>query len=236
MKKELILAFALLFPLVLTGQTYSEKGEVYPLSNDGTGLVISGFKNLKLSDETLIANAYLWTLENVCPQLKEGITETSFPERKFAFDVRWEHLAADGKPHAYTAHVTLRAKDGKLVYLISDIYHTNAIGGVLNRVTPLHKYAAKDTQANRVVLSGAEEAASSMLNQLFDYVVTHKLKPIRHWNDINISRPVNGMNTDECLLAFGKPLVVSGTDEVQWMYNNSFFLFFRGGVVTTILK
>ena len=236
MKKWMMLAVAALLPWVLSGQTYTEIGEVYPLASDGTDLVLSGFKDLKLSDDTIIANAYIWTLENICPQLREGITETSFPGKKFGFDVKFEHLASDMKLHQYSAHVTIRAKDGKLVYLVSNISQTSSLGGVVNRVTPLVKVAAKDTPANRRILSGAEEAASSMLNQLFDYVVTRKLQPIRHWDDINIQRPVKGMNTDECLLAFGKPLVVSGTDEIQWMYGNSFFLFFRNGVVTTILK
>lgn len=236
MKKWYLLFLAAMLPKLAAGQSYTEIGEIYHLASDGNELVISGFKELGLPDETLIANAYIWTLENVCPQLKEGITDTDFRQTHFEFGITWEHLGADMKVHAYSAHVSLRAKDGKLVYFISKIAHSTSIGNLVNRTTPLYKYATKDTPANQIVLACAEEAASSMLNQLFDYVVDRKLLPIIHWSDIYISRPVEGMNTDECLLAFGKPLIISGTDEVQWMYGNSFFLFFKDGIVTTILK
>ena len=236
MKRFIVLAFAAILPLVAAGQSFSELGTVHHLANDGSNLVVSGFQNLQKTDETIIANAYLWTLENVCPQLKEGISNTSFQQKRFEFDVMLEHLGSDMKRYVYSAHAIIRAKDGKLSYLVTNLSYQNSIGGIVNRATPLIKYAAKETAANKVILDGAEEAVSKMLNMLFDYIAEHELLPITHWDDIYISRPVEGMNTDECLLAFGKPLVISGTDEVQWMYNNSFFLFFRDGIVTTILK
>lgn len=236
MKRIVILALAAFLPWVAAGQSFSEIGAVYHLANDGSNLVISGFQNLPKPDEVIIGNAYIWTLENVCPQLKEGITETSFQQKRFEFDVKLEHLGKDMKTYAYSAHVIIRAKDGKLSYLVTNLLHQNAFGGIVNRATPLLKYAAKETASNTAILEGAEEAVSAMLNKLFDYIVERESLPITHWPDIYISRPVEGMNTDECLLAFGKPLVVSGTDEIQWMYNNSFFLFFRDGIVTTILK
>ena len=236
MKKIVILVLAAFLSWEATGQSFSEIGTVYHLASDGSNLVVSGFQNLQKPDEVIIGNAYIWTLENVCPQLKEGITDTSFQQKRFEFDVKLEHLGNNMKTYAYSAHVIIRAKDGKLSYLVTNILHQSALGGFVNRSTPLLKYAAKETASNKVILEGAEEAISVMLNKLFDYIVERRSLPITHWADIYISRPVEGMNTDECLLAFGKPLVISGTDEIQWMYNNSFFLFFRNGIVTTILK
>ena len=45
------------------------------------------------------------------------------------------------------------------------------------------------------------------------------------------------MTEDECRLAFGKPLTIMETGgEIQWMYNRSFYLFFKEGRVQTIIK
>lgn len=81
------------------------------------------------------------------------------------------------------------------------------------------------------------KSESSMLNKLFDFIATYQLAPITHWSDIAICRPVEGMNEDECRLAFGKPQSIIETNgETQWMYTSSFYLFFQNGKVKTIIK
>lgn len=71
----------------------------------------------------------------------------------------------------------------------------------------------------------------------FDFVSSNALSVITHWDEIAIRKPVEGMNEDECRLAFGKPQSIMETNgEIQWMYTSSFYLFFKDGRVRTIIK
>ena len=56
-------------------QSFSEEKYIYPIGADGDKYVISGFTSFdKLEDKPIFANALLWTVENICPRLMEGIT------------------------------------------------------------------------------------------------------------------------------------------------------------------
>lgn len=48
---------------------------------------------------------------------------------------------------------------------------------------------------------------------------------------------VKGLTMEEAKLAFGKPQYVSeNRGEVQWMYSSSFYLFFKDGTVTSVIR
>ena len=232
LKSLTVLTASALFGFGAEAQDFLGSNEVYHLSSDGASLVISGFRDVGRKDETNFANAFLWTVENVCPKHREGISDIVYKER-FSFDVMLEHMMPDRKTRLFSARVTLRFKDGKMSYLVSNI--TCQGSAALSKMSPIEKFNQKDTPANRQIIYGFEAACSKMLENLFHYVDTNSSMFISHWDDIAASRPVKGMNTDECLLAFGKPVNISGTDEVQWMYTSSFFLFFKDGKLTTIL-
>ena len=232
LKSLTVLTASALLGFGAEAQDFLGPNETYHLSSDGTSLVISGFRDVGRKDEIVFANAFLWTVENVCPKHREGISDIVYRER-FSFDVTLEHMMPDRKPRKFSATVTLRFKDGKMSYLVSNIACQGS--ATLSKMSPIEKFNQKDTPANRQIIIGFETVCSKMLADLFHYVDTNSPMYITHWDDIIASRPVKGMNTDECLLAFGKPVNISGTDEVQWMYTSSFFLFFKDGKLTTIL-
>ena len=92
-------------------------------------------------------------------------------------------------------------------------------------------------EAHKEIMNDFVKSESQALNKLFYFIITNKVSTITHWSDIAISRPVKGMTEDECLMAFGKPRSIQENNgEVQWMYSGSFYLFFRNGVVETILR
>lgn len=64
-------------------QTFTESRKIYPLSTDGNQYVVSGFTPFPhQKDEEIYANALLWTIENICPKLREGIVEVNVPAEK----------------------------------------------------------------------------------------------------------------------------------------------------------
>lgn len=77
MMKRICLLFVVLLSSTLSSlaQTFVEIGKTYPVTADGDKYVVNGFNvfNNK-SDELIFTNALLWAVENICPQLRDGIT------------------------------------------------------------------------------------------------------------------------------------------------------------------
>lgn len=219
------------------GQTFTETGKNYPISADGKMYVVSGFTPFdNLSDNDIYANALLWTVENICPKLREGITEVSIPSKSFSCDLVLASQAGSGQNNTYYCKATFRVADGKRIYYISNILIESSLL-VMKKVMPMEKLVPEKKTSHKETMDDFVKVESSVLNKLFDYVATYRPTAITHWNDISIARPVKGMTPDECRLAFGKPQTVLDTNgEIQWMYSSSFYLFFKNGLVETIIK
>lgn len=221
----------------LSSQTFVESGNIYPLNADGNKYVVSGFVSFEnLNDEEIYANALLWTVENVCPKQQEGITKRDVKDKSFNCDFILGSLAGSGLDNTYYCRTLFRVADKKLVYYLSDIL-IESPAFVMKKVTPLEKLTPEKKTSHKQTMDDFIQVESSVLNKLFDFIASNKLSEITHWDEISIRKPVKGMTEDECRLAFGKPQTVLETNgEVQWMYNSSFYLFFKNGRVETIIK
>lgn len=233
--------FLLLICCLLTGtlslmaQNFSEQGKTYPVNVDGNKCVVSGFTPFSsLDDEKIYANALLWAIENICPQLRDGLTEVKIPSKSFSCDLTLASPLSEG--NIYYCKATFRVAEGKLIYLLSDIRVQSSVL-IMKKITPMEKLNPEKKPAHKETIEDFVKTESQMLNKLFDYVTTHQSPAVTHWDDIAISRPVKGMTEDECRMAFGKPQSVSESNgEIQWMYNSSFYVFFKDGCATTIIK
>lgn len=221
----------------LSSQTFVETGNIYPLNIDGNKYVVSGFVSFEnLNDEDIYANALLWTVENVCPKQQEGITKRDVKDKSFNCDFILGSLAGSGLDNTYYCRALFRVADKKLVYYLSDIL-IESPAFVMKKVTPLEKLTPEKKTSHKQTMDDFIQVESSVLNKLLDFISSNKLSEITHWNEISIRKPVKGMTEDECRLAFGKPQTILETNgEVQWMYNSSFYLFFKNGQVQTIIK
>ena len=82
-RQFLVILYLLVGIITLIAQTFTEQKKSYPVSADGNKYVVSGFTPFSsMQDENIYANALLWTVKNVCPQLREGITEVNAPAKK----------------------------------------------------------------------------------------------------------------------------------------------------------
>lgn len=222
----------------MKGQTFMEIGNIYPISAADEKQVITGFMPFEgFTDEIIFTNALLWTIENICPQLREGITQIDIPTKKFACEFTLTSRDNNSKQNnIYYGKASFRIADGKLIYYLSDILIESSVF-VMKKVTPLERLNPEKKTSHKQTIDDFLQVESMMLNNLFDYIKTNKTASITHWNDIAIRRPVEGMNQDECRLAFGKPISILETNgETQWMYSSSFYLFFKNGIVQTIIK
>lgn len=218
-------------------QTFTEQGKTYPLSADGNKYVVSGFIPFsQLNDESIYANALLWVIENVCPKLREGISEVNVNAKNFSCELTFASQADSKQSNTYYCKAIFRVADGKLIYYLSDVLIESAVL-VMKKVTAMEKLSPEKKPSHKEIMDDFVQVESKILNKMFDFIATNQLQPITHWKEISISKPVEGMTEDECRLAFGKPQTILETNgEIQWMYSSSFYLFFKNGRVQTIIK
>lgn len=218
-------------------QGFVETGTLYPLSTDGEKYAVNGFINTGLADEETYANALLWTIDNVCPRLLEGIEENSVGEKRFSCRLTLAPPADAEEKNLYHCRAIFQAAGGKLVYYLSDILIESSTF-VMKKVTPMEKLSPEKKDAHKRTMEEFVRIESHLLNRMFDFVTTYRPAiPITHWLEIGNRRPIVGMTEDECRLAFGKPQAVTENNgEVQWMYSTAFYLFFKEGKVETIIK
>ncbi len=236
MKKCLILVF--MWFMAITGiyaQILDGQKKSYPVTMDGKNCVVSGFvSTANMSDDDAFAKTMLWVVQNLCNTGREGMNEVDIVRRSFTCDLVL--FSSSEKPETYYCKTHFQVIDGKLIYNLSQISTESGVL-VMKKVTPMEKLQPEKKESHKLTMDSFVEAESNILNNLFSFVAGTQSIPISHWREIGNQTPAKGMSEIECLLAFGKPQHISGSDnEVQWMYSGSFYLFFKDGKVVTIIR
>ncbi|MCD8287666.1 MAG: hypothetical protein LUC18_02355 [Porphyromonadaceae bacterium] len=220
-----------------SAQSFTDEGKTYPLAADGNRYVVSGFAPINaVDDETIFANAILWTVQNVCPALREGISEVNVSAKNFTFNMTLASNADSNQRNIYHTKVKLQVVEGKLIYYLSNL-QIESPAVMMKKLTPMEKLQPDKKEAHKEIMDDFVQVESQVLNKMFDFVATNQIPPITHWNEINAGRPVKDMTEVECLIAFGKPQLESESNgEIQWTYSSSFYLFFKDGLLKTFIK
>lgn len=236
MRKFLTLALLLMGIVSVNADTFSEINQQYELSIDGKKYVISGFTPFAaIADANICANALLWTVDNVCPQLRDGITEVDVNKFKFSVDLALGSMPGTGLENTYYCTATFSVVQGRLVYYIHDI-KVESKSMLFKKVTPLEKLNPEKKESHKETMDDFVASISATLNAMFDFVNEYKPQ-VTHWKEIGYRKPIVGLTEDECRIAFGKPKTIyENNGVIQWSYNSYFSLFFEKGKVVSILN
>lgn len=209
----------------------------YSLAKDNDKLVINGFVSFEsMSDDEVFANSLLWTVENVCPKLFEGITDCSISERRFAIDLALQQKHGGESENIYACKAEFRAVGNRIVFHLSDIV-VETKNGIIKRSTPIEKLNPEKKPAHKQILEELTKTASDFINQVVNAIFANKCSTIEHWDEIAARKVVEGMTEDECRLTLGKPQAVMETNgEKQWMYSSWLNVFFKDGKVDSIIR
>ena len=227
------------FMLPINGQTHEEINRVYPVSNNNGQRAIIGFQDFSgLSDEQIYANALKWVIDKYCKERRDGLSDVEVLKKSFSFAVSHDYIIGGKTKYTFQYKADFKVVDGKLAYTLYDVYYRAngflpfSSSSHLDKLNPEKKSKHKD------IIKAFEEVASNRLNVMFDAVVANQCAPISHWNDINIQRPVKGMNEDECFLALGKPTTnfEDNNNRTKWSYGLNWLLIFKGGKLETIIR
>lgn len=221
----------------LSAQIVNPSAKVYKVERTTDGKrQITGYMTCKSgSDKSVFANAMLWTVNNVCQQFLDKITSVNISDNSLQCDLDFNSLERSGKKNIYHCKLMVRVAEGKLLYTVSDVTIESTIV-VLRKQSSLDRLNPEEKETHKEIIIDFEQSASYWLNSLFDFVENNRIKPVTHWEDIEQRRAVKGMTEDEVLLTLGKPLLITGNDEIQWKYGSSYFVFLKGGKVVSVLK
>ena len=138
-RQFLVILYLLVEIIPLIAQTFTEQKKSYPVNADGNKYVVSGFTPFSdMQDENIYANALLWIVKNVCPQLREGIAEVNVPAKNFSCDLILASQADSSQKNTYYCKALFQVKDGKLVYYLSNIrIESSAV--IMKKITPSKK-------------------------------------------------------------------------------------------------
>lgn len=111
-RQFLVILYLLVGIIPLTAQTFTEQKKSYPVSADGNKYVVSGFTPFSdMQDENIYANALLWIVKNVCPQLREGIAEVNVPAKNFSCDLILASQADSSQKNTYYCKALFQVMD-----------------------------------------------------------------------------------------------------------------------------
>ena len=169
-----------------------------------------------VDDDDLFANIVLWA------QQAAGVPGLNFLK---ALDYNAHHMELL-KVDVYGGIIKFRVEDIVLQTVVI----------MSPKQTPFERLQPEKKSAHQAAIEEFEVEESKLLSAMIDFAKTNSLPPIRHWAEIKAGKIVLGMSELECQLAVGKPRIVIDGDELQWQLNSSTYIFFKQGVVSSIVK
>lgn len=240
MKNKIVVFIYLLIALVVkaNAQSYEDLRSVYPVTTSDGKRVINGFIDFSSSDEDIYANSLKWSINNLCEKGRDHIFDVKIEKKIFSFDTTLEEYENGKTKISFVFKGNIKVSNQKLVFSLYDIQYK--MGGITGFVsgTDFDKLNPDKKPKHKEIVNSFQTLASQMLNKLFDDIIQNNCKSVTHWKNIDFQRPEEGMNDDECLIAFGKPsnIFEDSKGQIQWSYGMNFILIFSNNILTTIIK
>lgn len=236
-KYTIVLCLSLFFGIIHAG-SFTDSRKIYSVVEDDGHRMISGFQGFNSSDEVILANAMKWAIEQFCNDQRDGLFEIQVNKKNFSFYMPLDYVVDGKTKYSFYCKGNIKVAEGKLVFMIYDIqYKANSLVP-LSSTSSIDKLTPEKKPKHKEIITAFQELGSKKLNQLFDAVEENQCKEITHWKEIDIQKPVKGMNEDECLLAFGKPknIYEDNNNRIQWSYGLNFVLIFENKILQTIIE
>ncbi len=202
------------------------------------GIVCTGFETIPgVSEEEMFLQTLLWAIDK-CPKYKEGITEVNFKKKSFVMESHLPSPHRSQNPAFYHFLSDFKFVADKLSYTFFRI--ECEYPGMLNMPTTLafERMRPDKKPKHKSYMEEYSQQAAGYIGELIEYIQTNTHQPVTHWTEIHAGKAVKGMNETECLLACGKPLdrMKSESGEDRWRYDSYTYLFFKDGILASVIE
>lgn len=225
MKKILLLLFVTVYSVAIVAQNYRVD------FLDGKRYIMSSKTFGNLDDEVLFADVVLWALKN------ENTKIAALDYDKQHIELNCEVSTGTSKQNTnYASTLKIDVYAGIVKFRIEDIVYSQQVLVAYKNV-PFEKLQPEKKAAHKTIIADFESTQETLMSSLFEYIGQNKLQKITHWNEIKSGKVVVGMNETEARLSVGNPQrVIEENQEIQWMMNSFFYIFFKNGKVSSVLK
>lgn len=136
----------------------------------------------------------------------------------------------------FACETAFQVVDGMLSFVTYNIQTAYKEKGILPRKMAIEKLKPQEKEQHKNVVETFSYVNSKFLQEMVEYVKSAQNQPVTHWEEIETSDVVKGMNETEVKLAAGRPSTVREQgNKTRWMYSNTFVVVFTDGVVTTVV-
>lgn len=230
--KIVIILFFFLFSLMANAQSK------YELKELNGKIVCTSFENIaNLSEENIFVNALLWAIDK-CSKFKESIVELNYDKKYFTIQSTVSSPKRSENQVTYRFYADFAVSVNKLSFTFSKI--ECEYPGMLNMSTVIAFERLKPDKKpkHKVYIEEYTKQATEYIEQILEYINNNECQPVNNWSEIKRGKVIKGMTETECLLAYGKPLEISKSEnnEVRWRYDTYSYLFFKNGILTSILE
>lgn len=99
----------------------------------------SGFTPFSgMHNENIYVDALLWTVKDVCPQLREEIIKVNVPAKNFSCDLILTSQTDSSQKNTYYRKALSQVEDGKLVCYFSNV-RAESSAVITKEITPMEK-------------------------------------------------------------------------------------------------
>lgn len=226
--KTMILAVMMILSAVFS---YAQDG--YLLTKEGSSYICEGSKPCKIDEKTTFGSAALWAIEK-----SSNVVENTLKcdAKKLSLSVNCNIAEDENSDKVYTFQLNIAVNKGKIEFLVKDI--KCAPKGVLAvfKTVSLDKLNLEKKPQNREYVDKFSVLCSRFMQQTMQEILASNVD-LSHWEAIVEGRVVKGMNTNEVILAKGKPLTITeNSQRIMWSYESGAIVMIENGIVSGVLN
>ncbi len=205
----------------------------YPLIKEGGNYVCKGSKPCKIDEKTTFGSAVLWAMEK-----SNYIIENTLKcdAKKLTLNVGCNVSENENSDKSYTFQLNIAVNKGKIEYLVKDV--KCAPKGVLAvfKTISLDKLNLEKKPQNKEYVDKFSVLCNRFMQQTMQEILDSKVD-LSHWEAIVAGQVVKGMNTDEVILAKGKPLTITeNSQRIIWSYESGAIVMIENGIVSGVIN
>lgn len=218
--------------MILTA-TFAYAQDGYSLTKEGSSYVCKGAKPCKIDEKTTFGSAALWAIEK-----SSNIVENTLKcdAKKLSLSVSCNIAEDENSDKVYTFQLNIAVNKGKIEFLIKDI--KCAPKGVLAvfKTISFDKLNLEKKPQNKEYIDKFSVLCSHFMQQTIQEILDSKVD-LSHWEAIIEGQVVKGMNTNEVILAKGKPLTVTeNSQRIMWSYESGAIVMIENGIVSGVIN
>lgn len=223
----------ILAAMMILSAAFAYAQDDYSLTKEGSSYICKGAKLCKTDEKTTFGSAALWAIEK-----SNNIVENTLKcdAKKLSLSVSCNIAENENSDKVYTFQLNIAVNKGKIEFLIRDIKCTPKGVLAVFKTVSLDKLNLEKKPQNKEYVDKFSVLCNHFMQQTMQEILDSKVD-LSHWEAIVAGQVVKGMNTNEVILAKGKPLTITeNSQRIMWSYDSGAIVMIENGIVSGVIN